>query len=66
MPKKEFNYVIGRYWEGENGRIASFMLYNNQVHFGTIKEAESDLNYVKERSEKGNYKIFVVKEIEKE
>lgn len=65
--QKEFNYVIGTYWKGENGQIAPYMIHNSQVHFGTMRAAEAALNYAKQNSKSLNeHKIFIVKELEKE
>jgi len=65
MPKKEFNYVIGHYWE-DNGSIAAYMMFNNEVFYGTMNQAKKDLKYVKRQDPDQEWKIFVVKELEKE
>jgi hypothetical protein len=64
--KKEFNYVIGRYWQGDSGSIGAYSIFNTDVFYGPMNQAENDLNYVKKQDSDNDWKIFVVKELEKE
>ena len=56
---KKFNYCVAHFWEGENGSIGAYN-YFGEVHFGSVKEAESTLAYVKKKSPDKNWQIFKV------
>jgi hypothetical protein len=55
----EFNYCIGSYWEGNSGSIGVYA-YGSEVHYGTIEDATSFLEYVKKKYPGENYQIFKV------
>jgi hypothetical protein len=61
-----FNYLVGRWWDKENGQI-NFYTCGQQVQYGNMKDAESFLEYVqsKESSQGKEYKIFIVSELKK-
>lgn len=54
----KINYAIGHYWEDSDGAVGCYMTYSNDVHFGTISEAEDHLEYVKSRSPDKEWHIF--------
>lgn len=68
---KKFNFVIGFYWEGEEGSIGAYMWRGSEVKFGTLKEAKAYLKTAKEEYDPKentdenfhNYKIFQLVEI---
>lgn len=60
----EFNYCIGRYWEGNDGAIAVYMTYGREVKYGDLNTARESLEYVKRQSPEGDWKIFELLEIE--
>jgi hypothetical protein len=64
--KKKFNYAVGFYWEGESGSVGCYA-YGNEVHYGTMEEAQNFLEYVrsqqKNKAEKAKYKIFQLIEV---
>lgn len=53
----KLNFVIGHYWEGENS-VATYMINSSEVHYGTMKEAENCLSYVKKQSPDEDWRIF--------
>lgn len=53
------NYIIGRYWNGIDGSICVYTVWNSSTHFGTLAEAESMLKYVNDKAEE-NYQIFKI------
>jgi len=57
--KEEFNYVIARYWGDEDGQLGAYC-YFSEVHYGTLKDAENFLEYVLEKSENKDWKIFPI------
>ena len=67
-PQLKFNYAVGHYWEGESGSVGCYT-YHNQVHYGTIKEANNFLNYIKEENkkkpvkERRDHRIFMLVEV---
>ena len=58
---KEFNYIIGRYWNGKDGQICAYTVYT-EVHFGTLEEANKTLEYVEGRRPDKGYKIFKIED----
>jgi hypothetical protein len=56
----EFNYCIGRYWNGKDGSISVYT-YHTQVHYGTQEDANGFLEYVKSKSPEHDWKIFELK-----
>jgi hypothetical protein len=50
QPKK-FSYAVGHYWEGESGSVGVYN-YFGEVHYGTMEEAISTLNYVQDKNKK--------------
>jgi hypothetical protein len=63
---KQFNYAVGRYWEGDSGSVGVYALHN-EVHYGSMEDAQNFLEYVrnqqKTKAEKDKYKIFQLIEI---
>lgn len=59
---KQFNYVIAHYWDDGEG-IGAYTYFNNEIHFGTLKEAKQFLEYVKVQSPDEDWRIFEVKEL---
>jgi len=63
---KQFNYAVGHHWEGESGAVGIYR-YFNDVHYGTMEDANKLLEYVrskkKTRAEKAKYKIFQLIEL---
>jgi hypothetical protein len=63
---KKFNYAIGHYWEGDSGSVGVYT-YFNDIHYGTMEEAQDFLAYVqskrKTKAEKAKYKIFQLIEV---
>jgi hypothetical protein len=57
----EFNYVIGHYWE-ETGKIGAYA-YHSEVQYGSLKDAEEFLTYVKKKSPDHEWKIFQLVEV---
>ncbi len=60
--KKEFNYCVAHYWEGESGSIGAYTRWND-IFYGTMKEAKKFLKYVKQQSPDREWKIFQIVEI---
>lgn len=54
-----FNYMIGRYWNGNDGSICVYTIHNSSVHYGSIEEAEALLKYVNDKTEE-TYQIFKI------
>ena len=59
---EEFNFCIGRYWNGIDGSVCVYT-YHKEIHHGTREVAEKFLEYVKSKNEGKDYKIFVLKEL---
>jgi len=58
--EEKFNYVVGFFWSESDGHIAAYT-YFGQVHYGTMKDAEDFLAYVKTQdSNNREYQIFKV------
>lgn len=59
----KFHFTIARKWDEskpmEGSNICKYMLHNSVVHYGTMKNAEDCLEYVKSNNEK-DYKILKV------
>ena len=58
----KFNYCIGSYREGCNS-IGCYA-YGREVFYGTIKDAEDFMKYVKKQSPDKQWKIFKLVEVE--
>jgi hypothetical protein len=57
---KKFNYCIARYWEPkENKHLSVYTFCGNEVLFGSKKQANKSLLYVKRTS--NNYNWFICK-----
>ena len=61
-PKKRFAYAVGHYWDKEKDSVGCYT-YHNEVHSGTMEEAENFLKYVKEESPDRDWKIFMLVEV---
>lgn len=65
--EKQFNFAVGRYWEGDSGAVGCYMTYNNVVHFGTLKQAKAHRDYCNRHSELDgepkDYKVFMLVEV---
>ena len=48
---KKFNYAVGHYWEGESGSVGCYA-YHNEHFYGTMVQAKSFLEYVKDQDKK--------------
>ena len=60
MNKKEFNYCIAYYWHrSENDALAVYP-YGSEIHFGTQKDANEFLKYVKRKESDHDWKIFKI------
>lgn len=60
---KEINYVVGYPWEKEEPLNLCIYTYGSDIQSGTMKQAKSFLEYVKQRSDKEDkdkYAIYVV------
>ncbi len=56
--EENFNYCVGRPWEGEDGQL-SIYTYFNQVKYGTMEDAEDFKSYVESKDEeKKEYFIY--------
>ena len=55
------NYVVAHRWPNGNGAIDCYA-YFNEVHFGTVLEAQDFKNYVISKSPERNWKIYQVVE----
>jgi hypothetical protein len=53
----KINYSIGHYWPDGQG-IGTYTVHNSEVMYGTIKESEETLKYVKAKSPEENWRIF--------
>lgn len=65
--EEKFNFCIGRYWHENKGALCIYT-YGSEVHYGDMKEAEWQLNYVKSKNDcsiSDEYKIFKLLEKEK-
>lgn len=65
MAKKkleEFNYVVARLWYEDEPDNLCIYAYGSEVHRGTIKDAQSFLDYVKRgnKDEAKEYSIYKV------
>lgn len=62
-PGEEFEYAVGR--PRKEGGGVGFYTYHNEIHRGTIKDAESFLKYVEGKNEKKDqpYRIYRVVEL---
>lgn len=63
--KKQFNYAVGHYWEGESGSVGTYA-YGNDIFFGDMDQAQNFLAYVKEqekKADKRDWKIFQLIEV---
>lgn len=58
----EFNYIIGRYWDNEDGSICVYTVANNSTHYGTLEDAEAMLAYVNGKNNE-IYQIFKIGEL---
>ena len=58
----KLNYVIGHYWDDTNS-IGAYMIHSSEVHYGTLKEAENALNYVKKQSPDEDWRIFQLMQV---
>jgi hypothetical protein len=61
-PKKKFSYAIGHYWDNAKDSVGCYT-YHNEVHSGTMEEANNFLKYVKEESPDRDWKIFMLVEV---
>jgi hypothetical protein len=61
-PAKRFAYAIGHYWDNVKDSVGCYT-YHNEVHSGTMEEADSFLKYVKEQSPDRDWKIFMLVEV---
>ena len=56
-----FPYVIARPWEeDEPNNLCIYTIHNSEVHYGTMKEAEGLLRYVRHQKEDDSdrYEIY--------
>lgn len=56
---KKFNYVVAHTWDS-NPEALSCYTYHNEVHYGTLEDAEWFLTYVKEREPDYDWKIYKI------
>ena len=61
-PKKKFSYAVGHYWDNAKDSVGCYT-YHNEVHSGTMEEANNFLRYVKEQSPDRGWKIFMLVEV---
>lgn len=54
---EEFNFCIGRFWEGDDGGIVTYAV-GREVHYGTREAADTLIDYIKQQQPKSDYKIF--------
>jgi hypothetical protein len=60
---EKFNYVIARPWDEEDDELCCYMLCGNDVHYGTLEDAQDSLDYVLsqlEDEEPNDYRIYKV------
>lgn len=56
MTHRQFNYVIGIL--SNEGRISPYMLFNQEVFFGSTVQAEAALQYIQDETNNPEYKIY--------
>lgn len=56
------NYLIATYWEGGSGPLRTYMIHGNDIFYGSDKEAQSTLNYVRRVRPEEQWQIFYVEE----
>lgn len=52
MKSKQFNYVIGHYWEDDGGGVGTYT-YGSEVFYGSMKNAKNFLKYVNKKNALG-------------
>jgi hypothetical protein len=57
------NYVIGCYWEDEEGSICTYE-YHGEVQYGSKDDADEFLEYVKKQEPEKNWQIFILRELQ--
>lgn len=61
-PAKRFTYAVGHYWDKSKESVGCYA-YGNEVHSGTMEEANNFLSYVKKESPDKDWKIFMLVEV---
>lgn len=61
MELEKFNYAAGCYYP-KSEEVCTYA-YGNEVFYGTIKQAETFLKYVKGQSPEKDWKIFKLVEV---
>lgn len=46
--QKQFNYAVGRYWNGKDGALSVYS-YHGETFYGTLEQAENFRNYIQEQ-----------------
>lgn len=54
----KINYVVAHHWENEPSRLGAYMMHNSEVQFGTMKDAQTFLKYVRQKSPERKWRIF--------
>lgn len=57
MKEKQFNFVIGKIWEGTENQLAVYA-YGSVVHYGNREYAEELRDYINEKE--GNNEFFEI------
>ena len=57
----KFNYVIARMWFHDNNQLNCYT-YHNTVFYGTMEDAENQLEFIKNRAgeNEDQYKIYKI------
>jgi hypothetical protein len=61
MENNKFNYVIARKWFDDSNQLNCYT-YHNTVFYGTMEDAEDQLEFIKGRADKNadQYKIYKI------
>lgn len=60
--QQKANYVVAHYWD--DSEAIGCYAYFNEVHFGTVDQAQQFKNYVKSKRPDQDWKIFQIVETE--
>ena len=59
MSKEQFNYIVAHEWQKfQTKQLGAYSYGGNDIAFGTLKEAEGFLSYVKEQKPEHDWNIY--------